>query len=245
MPTPRPFKPTVMKMDKLRLLLYGENGCGKTHLAHSMPGKKVFVNYSGNLETLLKFPQTDWTAVDGPDDWPGIHTMFTDPYFDQFDSVILDNATGLYRVLIQTALKLPMQTRQGEDVRVSPEMPSLRDYSLAAERLRVTLNLLLERAEKQHVCCIFHVLVVQDKEGNIQQAGPSAPGQVPAHVLSGFAEQLYMKMDSTGIPTVHFVNFGAYPATTRFRLTTTDRKPVRDLNLEQFYKPLLTPRAAA
>ena len=214
-----------------KIFIYGENGSGKTQLAATLPGKLAFINYDANVEVLLKMPgvQERTTVFKGPTEWRDIQQLFKSSELDEFDSVILDNSTGLSRVLLSGSLKIPMK---GEGTRPSPEIPILRDYGLAAERLRYVVSDLVERVTKQNVVCISHVKLDKDEDSGGLVGGPSLPGQVPAFVLSKFLEVIFLKMEPDGIPKAYFKQHIYWPATSRMLIS---REAVKNPNLTALY----------
>lgn len=219
----------------LCLLIYGANGIGKTYLAGTMPGKSLFINYDGNPETLLKFPKDNWDVVEGPKTWSQIQSMWTDPLLDNYDNLVLDNLTGLSRILVLDVIKtLPTQ---GRDVRPAPDLPILRDYGLASERLRAACSAHKDRKTKQNIIAIVHEKVEKDENTGALYGGPSVPGQVPAHVLSLYGEVIYMARDHQQNRAAYLSQRTYFPAATR-KLANAE-KPIPNPNLAVMYKEFL------
>lgn len=227
-----------LETTRLCVFIYGENGTGKTWLAASLPGSYCFINYAGNPESLHKLVKKEggtprYTAVEGPTDWEGASTMFRDPFLDRFDNIVLDNATGLNRVLVTGATKIPAK----EGARISGEQPILRDYGIAAERLRVIItSMKKDRKPTQNLIVIAHTKQDYNEEGQVISAGPSVPGGVPAHILSLFGEQIYLRVGADGKRVAHYKQYKLYGGATR--LLEKD-EPVVDPNLAVIYKDYL------
>jgi len=223
------LKPVDLSTQHLCMLIYGDNGAGKTHLACTMPGRKLYINAMGNPETLLKFPKdgaNGWEAVEWPLQWSQMQRMFIEPILDQFPVLIADNLTGVYRLLLEDSMRV--------GGRISPE---IQDYGLTAERLRWICSQLRLRRKKQHVIAICHPMVEKDAVTDSVVAGPSMPGKVPAHITSLFPEFCYMEATGGGRRVLHFVKAGLWPAATRVLKETK----WTNATLAELYRPFLTP----
>lgn len=206
-----PFKIIEYGKDdtKACIALYGQNGIGKTHLAGTAPGKKLFLDAGGNTETLLKFPSNEWVAVEHPTKFNDMVKMWSDPFLDEFDVIVCDNLTGVNRILVVESVN------SFDFKRVTPGIPAQADYMLAAERLRSYCSSLKERRSKQHVIAICHEKIEKDELTGALVGGPSVPGQVPAHVMSLFGEILYLAKNKMGIRCAYTSAKGFFPAATR------------------------------
>ena len=220
------LKISQLQSAHLCVMIYGDNGEGKTHLAFTMPGRKLFINAHGNLETLLKFDKppysiakdgpNGWEAVDWPRNWQDQKLMFLDPYLKEFDVIIGDNFTGAYRYNLEEVLR-----------GANRDNPEIQDYGLVSERLRILGTKFRElRDEKQkHVIVVCHTMAKQDEETQTLIAGPSVPGQVPAHITSMFPELIFMK--NQGAKRVAYLaKMGVWPAATRVLPSTKYENPV-------------------
>ncbi len=218
----------------LGLMVYGPNGAGKTHLAATAKGKKLFLDDNGNWETLLKFPRTEWDVVSFPNKWSDMVSMWSDPLLDKYDTVVWDNLTGTARTLLMDAMKVIPNEKAG---RTTPDTPGLRDYALAAERLRALCAMFKQRKQRQHIIAIMHERIDKDELTGGLLYGPSAPGTVPAHILSLFTEIIYLTKDSTNVRTAYLSPRAQWPAATR--LLTPDKDgnlAVKNPNLADIYK---------
>lgn len=199
------------------LSIYGDNCSGKTHLALTCPGSKIVIDYQANLEVARKFPNEQIEVISNPPlRFNEMQAMWSDPIFDSFDVVILDNLTGMYRVVLEEIVKyVPLGGKDSK--RPSPEAPILRDYGMASERLRYILSGLkdLGKRKQKTVIAITHVRCDTDKEGNKIAGYPNVPGQVPAYLLSLFPEQIYLRCLSGGTREAHLTNFDIYLGGTR------------------------------
>jgi len=229
---------------KKRIFLYGENGSGKTDLALSAPGKKLLIDWYGNVLEVAQRRYASELAngnikiVPGPTKWADIDSMVKmplDPLVEWCDVFVMDNLTGLYREVTEDVAKnVPLKN---SSERTIPEVVILRDYGLAAERLRYIMgkvmdNIYTPSAPKKHIIAICHTKLEKDEKGNVVGGGPSLPGQVPAFVLSLFPEQIFLKCDSNQQRRAHFTQTGYYGAATR----VLDGKPIDDPNLSKMYK---------
>ena len=220
-----PLKPINPTADAcLCIFIYGPNGIGKTHLAATSPGKKLFLNDNGNWETLFKFPKAEWDVVEFPKKWKDMVSMWSDPLLDQYDVLVMDNITGVARTLLMDAVTFIPADKAG---RVSPESPGLRDYALASERLKSLMAAFKERRSKQHVIAIGHERIDKDDVTGAQTYGPAAPGSVPAHILSLFTEFIYLNKDQ-GKRTAFLSQRVNWPAGTR--LLSVDKVENPDLS---------------
>lgn len=220
------LEPVDLRALKQCILIYGDNGAGKTHLAATMPGRKLFINAYGNPETLLKFPKdgpNGWEAVEWPKEWSKMQRMFIEPILDQFQVLVADNLTGVYRLILEEIMK--------NAGRVSAE---IQDYGLCAERLRWICSQLRQRRDKQHVIAVCHTMIEKDSVTESIQAGPSVPGKVPAHITSLFPELIYLK---GGVKRVaYYAQTGMWPAATRVLKDTRFEEPL----LAEIYRPFFT-----
>ena len=210
-----------------RILIYGPNGIGKTHLSLTWWGKKVVIDNTANIETARKFNQQDITVFESPHTWAELQTMWVDPILDGFDCLIMDNITGVYRDLVVDSVKTDVRERRGK-------VADLSDYGLASERLRIFISNLRARAYKQHIICIAHESVDKDEITGATHGGPSVPGKVPAHIMSLFSETIYMT--KIGVDRVGKLSQHTYfPAATRLLLPDAVIKGP-DLDLEKMYR---------
>lgn len=198
------------------LFLYGENGSGKTHLAFTAPGKKLYIDYAGNPQVRKKFPNEVITVVKGPDRWDDINQMWDDDLIEEHDVVILDNTTQLYRTILEDIIQnIPIKS--GEGNRPLAGVPILRDYNFASERLRICArNLVKKVGVKRHVICVGHPQVEKDEDTGTLIGGPALPGKVPAYFISLFPELIFMRASGDKWKA-EFTKKTYYPAATRVR----------------------------
>ena len=226
---------------KRRIFIYGDNGAGKTRLALTAPGKKLVVDWYGNvLEVIMKDFMKEYEAglikvVQGPNTWAAIDAMVKaplDPAIEWCDVFIMDNLTGLYRETTEDVAK-SVPLKSGEGARSSPELVILRDYGLAAERLRYVLGKVMDNIKPtKHIIGIAHTKLNKDKEGAVLSGNPSLPGEVPAFVLSLFPELIYLRATQDKVRHAHFTHTGLFPATTRLLSGDTVDNP----DLSKLYK---------
>lgn len=198
-------------------------------MAATMPGRKLFINAMGNIETLLRFPKegpNGWEAVEWPKQWSQMQRMFIEPILDQYPVLSADNLTGVYRLLLEDAMKTAG--------RMTPE---IQDYGLTAERLRWVCSQLRERRAKQHVIAVAHRMVEKDSITDAVIAGPSFPGKVPAHITSLFPEFVYVEATSAGKRILNFQQSGMWPAATRL----LEKKKWENATLAEVYRSWMTP----
>lgn len=213
-------------------LIYGPNGGGKTQVSLTLPGKIALIDWDANPQIIKKFPKADQdriTVLQGPATWNEITLALGSAYLDQFDGVVWDNLTGLYRVIVYDAMKA-----------AGKPVPSLHEYGLASERLRIFVNLVKERSKKQHTIVICHTQVTKDEVTGAVEGNPALPGQVPPFVISKFPEIIFMKENGAGKFEAHFSKEGTvwFPATTRELVDEKGNrlKKVESPNLTTLYK---------
>jgi hypothetical protein len=226
---------------KRRIFVYGENGAGKTRLALTAPGKKLVVDWFGNvIEVCMKdFPKQlasgEIKVVKGPNEWKDIDQMVKaplDPLIEECDVFIMDNLTGLYRETTEDVAK-NVALKSGEGARPSPELVILRDYGLAAERLRYVMGKVMDNIKPtKHIIAIAHTKLNKDKEGAVISGNPSLPGEVPAFVLSLFPEQIYLRATQDKVRHAHLTHTGLFPAATRL----LDGNTVDNPDLSKMYQ---------
>ena len=195
----------------LVLLIFGDNGAGKTHLALTYPGKKLLIDWLANPQVVSRFPDQSITVAAGPRTWQPITEMWSDKLIDEHEVIIFDNLTGLYRFLLDDVVaSIPLSSKESK--RPAPGIPILRDYGLASERLRNCVNQMvnLSRSKQKSVIAICHVRFEKNDQGANIKGYPSVPGQVPAYVLSLFPEQIYLKALSNGQRVAYLLPFDIF-----------------------------------
>lgn len=232
-----PFEVRDVVCPHLRIFIYGPNGVGKTQLAWTFPGKKLFIDSAGNPETLVKLgDRPNWDVIDAPKKWSQWVLFLKDPILDQYPVLVWDSITGTTRdLLVESVAQYPRK-------RESPEQPAMQDYGLVGERIKVITSSLTDRRNKQDIIAIAHeTLKVVKGENPLNPEAeyygqPSVPGQTPSHILSLFPEQIYMDT-LNGKRTAFFGKRNVFPAATR--LLDAD-KPIADPDLSKIYQKFIT-----
>lgn len=151
------FKPEFVaasdKKEPIRVLMYGDNGTGKTYSAGTYP-KPIFLSLDPGFLTLKSLPNSDdIQIVSFPDPaqegleipaqiWNVIKWLQTGDHDRQ--TIVLDSVTELHRVIMEVVMKKPRQ-------RQAPTIPSTDDYievnakveSLLRHLRNLPLNLVL------------------------------------------------------------------------------------------------------
>lgn len=224
-----PYEPKIVPLDQglnNAVLLYGMNGSGKTTTAASAFGRKVVLNWMGNPEVINKTPYAgEVMCIEGPGRWPDIQELCNWPGLMEYDTIILDNVSGLYRIALVDDVVKTAGIKHAFD-----GFPGMQDYGLASERLRwVAAKLAGPQGLRKthHIVAIAHTQLVKDEDTGRVEGGPALPGQVPAYFIQLFSEFLYLA-ETNGKYMLYPRTNIYYPAATR-KLDPT--KPIENPNL--------------
>lgn len=199
---------------RISLMLWGPGGVGKTSLAATAPGKKLWLLFDPNGSSSLNYmtrESDDITVVDlsnasanivmqGIQENPfGIEQYLKS---DTFDTVVFDSAT----TYMDFCLKYAVMNTKG----ATEAVPTMAGYARKNSVLKQTLNNLIRITDKynKHIIIIGHEDNGQmDELGNVIKQSPMIGGSSNLSLLIMLSEIWYMNL-STGKRRIYFQPFG-------------------------------------
>lgn len=171
----------------LNLLVYGEPGAGKTHLAataqdHEDTKPILFLDIEGGTTTIRKRKDVDVIQVRSMNQIESVYAELrkegSDPYYN---TVILDSLTELQ--------KLDMRTVMTEQFNKKPDttdiyVPSQREWGKSGERMRIIIRGFKDLPVNTIATC----MLAQDKDDSsgITSYFPSLPGKLRSEIPGFF-----------------------------------------------------------
>lgn len=198
---------------RISLMLWGAPGVGKTMLAATAPGKKLWLLFDPNGADSLEFsPEKDnCTVVDLSKQSHSItlqgcmeNPFGIEQYLknDTFDTVVFDSAT----VYLDLCLKQAVSTTKNATV----DVPTQAGYSRRNSLMKQTLNNLIKLTNKynKHIIIIGHEDNGQmDDLGNLIKQSVMIGGSSNTAVCITLSEIWYMSQ-LAGKRKIHFAPFG-------------------------------------
>lgn len=175
---------------RIALLLWGSSGCGKTTLAATAPGKKLWINFDPDgMNSVTHFPDID--VVDLSDASHSVMDQFKKQdnplglksVIEDYDSIIIDSMTNAAYKGLMTGIS----TVKGATIdRPSPGAYQVRN----AVALQLTKNILrLTGAYKKHCIVICHEAAPdKNDDGAVQRITLMLGGQLPQQTSLDFSE---------------------------------------------------------
>lgn len=181
------------QIKRLSMLLWGPAGVGKTTLAATMPGRKVWINFDpdgttsiAGLDNIVVFdfsgnPEKVMNAIKN-DDALGLEKVI-----EQFDTLIVDSVSTLTEHTLNAGIKLT----KGATV----ERPSPGAYQARNNLAMIFINNLLKITAKhnKHLCIIAHEGPPTKNDDNIViEYTLSLGGSLPQQLAQRFNEVWFM-----------------------------------------------------
>ena len=175
---------------KIKAMLAGASGSGKTQSASTLPGKLLFIDYDGRSETLAGLPNVDivdcydadpkspkaWMKAEEirKEIWSQIRTK-SFPY----DGIVEDGLTQMLRYCMNWSLLLdPKRGLGGAPAKQHylPQMKNVGDHVLSLKSLPL------------HYLLTVHLEIIEDEELGGLKYLPKATGKMRTEIPSWFNE---------------------------------------------------------
>lgn len=177
---------------RLKVLLVGRPGVGKTSWASTAPNPGIAACETGHGDGLLSIASKGLAYV-CPSTLGDFEAICTGGVFKDKDTIVLDSLSAMVKTFIREyAVAMP---RRGMD---SPKrkagVPELDDYMVIAEVTRRLLAALLDLDKNIIVTALEKI--EKDENGAITGVGPDLPGQLFLGAPAMFDTALYLKTRS-------------------------------------------------
>lgn len=199
------------KADKIKLLIYGDPGVGKTTLVASAEEVEsmrpvLFVDIEGGLKSIRKkFPdihtitiKTDYDDKGKPKKlaWDKLYELYEELKLGKhsYNTIIIDSVTEAYRLLMEWVMYHLVMEKDHRD----PDIADKREYAKA--RSRMTKMMRSFRDLDAHVLFTAQKDVKTDNEsGRIINYIPGVSGKLAYELSQWMDELLYMDVDTKSI----------------------------------------------
>ena len=200
--------------DKMNILIYGDPGSGKTHLAGTaqdvaqMADVHVF-NIDGGIMTLANRGDIHATDIHTADDLE--HELFRivnkDPKYAKTKTVVIDNITELQTLVLEGITTKEFANRRKKDKNYSIDEVYLEDYGVSGKRLARILRGF--RDLPMHVIYIAHKKDKMRKGTNVlEESKPNLTEKLCTAVMGymDFVWYLYTADEQVGNEEVGYHN---------------------------------------
>ena len=198
---------------KIKGMLTGPSGTGKTQSAATLPGRLLFVDYDGRSETLAGLPNVDildcydsdpkspkaWMKAEDikKEIWSQVRTG-TFPY----DGVVEDGLTQMLRYCMNWSLLLDSKRGLGGSPakqHYMPQMKNVADHVLSLKSLPL------------HYLLTAHLEIIEDEEMGGLKFLPKATGKMRTEIPGWFNECYYCnrEKDKNGKLRYYWLTAGA------------------------------------
>jgi len=200
-----------VKASKIKMLVYGVAGAGKTSLIPTMP-KPIVLSAEGGLLSIAG-TNTPYVEIKSVQDMKEAYKLLTSPEADKFESVALDSISEIAEVVL------------------SHEKANNKDPRKAYGEMQDIITKMIRafRDLDKHVLMTAKVEKSMDEMGRILYA-PSMPGQKMGQLLPYFFDEilaLRVEKDTEGntVRTLQCDGDGIWQAKDRSRWLTQWEKP--------------------
>lgn len=215
---------------RISLLLWGTAGCGKTTLAATAPGKKLWIQFDPDGTTVLG-GRDDILLMDLSSEPDRVILKFKEPSFfglnkyliehPEIETVVFDSVTSFAEKTLTVAVEEARNTPKGRMATL--EDPGYSGYGNKNTWIRLAIRKLLQVTGElnRHVIIISHEdKPTTDDKGVVQfismMLGSSLNQQVPIHL-----SEIWYMSDKNGRRVISVRPFGLYrPMKTRMFLTS-------------------------
>lgn len=212
----RPPTPLTLEQERLRLVIYGEPGAGKTTFAASFP-RPLFIDTDGGMVSLaIEGIQVQHFEPEGYKDMEGLYWWLKER-IDTFDTVVLDSVTTAQRLFLDEIHDLSLAAATRDKKPVMQWVPEQGEY-MAQQRQMARMLTDLRRLNK-------HLIVtagVKNREG--RRSPDTAPGlfSILNHWASVMGELQVITHDAKGdeLPKprrILYTGYGTRDTKSRFR----------------------------
>lgn len=133
--------------DRMNVLIYGDPGSGKTHLAGTAQDSPQmadvhFFNVDGGMMTLAQRGDISATDIRSVDELEQeLHRLAAgDPEYEGVRTVVIDNVTELQTLALESITTREFATRRKKDKTYSIDQVYLEDYGVAGKQLARVLR---------------------------------------------------------------------------------------------------------
>ena len=196
-------------LSRLTMILWGESGCGKTTLAATAPGKKLWLLFDPDGDMSIRH-MPNWSRINLTTNTPseimrsandidpfGITTILKD-----YDTLIFDSLTKFSEIALRYAVTQPQAS--GARFRATYEAPGISGYGLRNSYVGSLISNLLRITGKlnKHL-----ILITHERDGDIDDQGRVVSvkmmlgGQLPNVTSKDISEVWHMR-DQNGKRTI-------------------------------------------
>lgn len=220
------LRPPSATNERLSMMVWGISGCGKTALASTLPGRKLWVQFDPDATASLggrdDIQVADYSELPlskvadfkeaGAMETPIINLLKT----NAFDSVVIDSCTTFSDMALVHGIT--SGKANGKDFRATIEQPGITGYGLRNRYVLSMARMFLRATAmtNKHVCFICHEAPPEkNKDGQIISITVLLGGALPTEMPMIISECWHLREDN-GRRTVYVRPFGLWrPMRTR------------------------------
>lgn len=165
----QPPSPISAKSEKVRAIIYGDPGVGKTTFGLSFP-RPIVIDTDGGLEgdAIAGSDAHEWS----PDGWRDLNALYfwLKDRSDSFDTIVVDSLDTLTLFLRSESVSLPTRGRPADAwlTDISATVAAERDYGIATDAVTIFLNN-LRRLDK-HIIVTAGVRDIDIDKGRLKRS---------------------------------------------------------------------------